>query len=107
MTNNIFINKMSCKNLAQLGDINFLANYFSDLGVNIGKPFELELADINDLATRCSKVLVDHSLADKLLPSTSYENDYFKDVQRVLDICNNILKESFNDGEYIELQIWY
>lgn len=107
MARRVFIDKVSYENLAELYNIKFLFRYFKDLGAIEGEPFNLELEDITDLATKCSQVLVDHSLADKVLPSTSYGEDYFKDVQRVLDICNTILSEPFDDGEYLELQILY
>lgn len=107
MAKKVFIDKVSYKNLAELNNIKFLVRYFKDLGAIEGEPFGFELREITDLATKCSQVLVDHSLADKLLPSTSYGDDYFKDVQRVLVVCNTILSGSFNDEEYLELQILY
>lgn len=105
MAKRVFIDKVSYENLIEVDNIRFIVRYFKDLGVIEGEPFDLELSDITDLATKCSQVLVDHSLADKLLPDTSYGDDYFKDVQRVLAICNTILSEPFNDEESLELQI--
>lgn len=46
----------------------------------------------------------------ELLPEydgNNYDEKYFNDVKRVLNLCKNILNEPLNDGEYLEFDIWY
>ena len=110
MAINISINKMSCKPLAILGYIEFLNVFFEGLGYNDERPLEFEKEDLQELSNRCEKVLNDHSLAKELLPKydgNDYDEKYFNDVKRVLDLCKNILNEPLNDGEYLEFDIWY
>lgn len=110
MARNIFINKMTCEPLATLGYIEFLDVFFESLGYNDERPLEFEKEDLQELANRCEKVLNDHNLAKKLLPDEyngNYDEKYFNDVEKVLDLCNNILKEPLKDGEYLEFDIWY
>ena len=100
---------MTCKPLATLGYIEFLDVFFEGLGYNDERPLEFEKEDLQELANRCEKVLNDHSLAEELLPeyNGNYDEMYFNDVKRVLDLCKNILNEPLNDGEYLEFDIWY
>ena len=100
---------MSCKPLAILGYIKFLNVFFEGLGYNDERPLEFEKEDLQELSNRCEKVLNDHSLAEELLPeyNGNYDEMYFNDVKRVLDLCKNILNEPLNDGEYLEFDIWY
>lgn len=110
MAINIFINKMSCKPLATLHYIEFLNVFFEGLGYNDERPLEFEKEDLQELSNRCEKVLNDHSLAEELLPEyngSNYGEKYFNDVEKILDLCKSILNEPFNDGEYLEFDIWY
>lgn len=51
-----------------------------------------------DLVDTCKKVLADHELAEKLLPTqegfffgnTSYEQDYFDDLQHTVDALSDV-----------------
>lgn len=71
--------------------VNFLFEYFSHKMIDEFFA-EITLADVNDIISRCEKVLADNSLAEKLLPtrggfffgSTSYDKWYFYDVKDCL-----------------------
>ena len=67
--------------------VNFVYHYFSDKLVD--ECCFADKSDIEELISRCDKVLADHSLAEELLPtqsgfffgSTDYDDWYFKDVE--------------------------
>lgn len=110
MAINMYINKISSKPLAVLHYIEFLNVFFEGLGYNDERPLEFEKEDLQELSNRCEKVLNDHSLAEELLPEyngSNYGEKYFNDVEKILDLCKSILNEPFNDGEYLEFDIWY
>ena len=49
----------------------------------------------------------DKDIIQRLYDGNNYDEKYFNDVKRVLDLCKNILNEPLNDGEYLEFDIWY
>ena len=96
--------------------VNFLFKFFEDrIGDRNPTTIEVTTDDLEELRERCIKVLADHTLAEELLPtcsgfffgSTEYDKYYFKDVLRVLDTCEALLKRPLNDGERYELYVWY
>ena len=60
----------------------------------------LELEDLEKLQSICAQVLQDHSKAEELLPTqsgfffggTEYDEFYFKDVEKTLEILNAAVK---------------
>ena len=79
--------------------VNFVYKFFSDKLVD--ECCFADKSDIEDLISRCDKVLTDHSLASKLLPTTSgcffgsIECDgwYFKDVEDCKRQMENLLSK--------------
>lgn len=67
--------------------VNFVYRYFSDKLVD--ECCFVDKSDIEELISRCDKVLADHSLAEELLPTqsgfffggTDYNEWYFKDIE--------------------------
>ena len=112
----IVLFKTKSTEIANFRKVNFLFKFFEDRIGDIN-PTTIEVAteDLEDLRDRCSKVLLDHTLAEELLPtcsgfffgSTEYDDGYFKDVLRVLDTCETLLKQPLNHDEYYEFYIWY
>jgi hypothetical protein len=73
--------------------VNFLFAYYQNQGKMVDECFALTDADdIDDIISRCERVLKDHELADTLLPaqsgfffgSTDYDEYYFSDVKDCL-----------------------
>ena len=112
----IVLYKTKSTEVADFRKVNFLFKFFEDkIGDRNPTTIEVTTDDLCDLRDRCSRVLLDHTLAEELLPtcsgfffgSTEYDDDYFKDVLRVLDTCETLLKQPLDDGERYELYIWY
>lgn len=112
----IVLFKTKSTKIANFRKVNFLFKFFEDrIGDNDPTTIEVYTDDLKELRERCIKVLADHTLAETLLPtcsgfffgSTEYDDDYFKDVLRVLDTCESLLKHSLDDGERYELYVWY
>ena len=101
--------------------VNFLVKYFEDKGESLmdeDSSCEVSREDVEDLIDRCNKVLKDHSLAEKLLPtrsgfffgSTEYDDNYFRKVKDVHDFLEFELipeMEQLKDDEIIKFNIWY
>lgn len=116
----LFIEKISRKELAYFRKVNFLIpffeNYFNTKLENL-KDLEITRESIEELKNRCEQVLNDHTLAKDLLPtqpgfffgSTNYDEYYYKNVENVLEICKTLLPEFDNlkDGERIVFNFWY
>lgn len=112
----IVLFKTKAAEVANFRKVNFLFKFFENkIGDRNPTTIEVTTDDLRELRDRCSKVLTDHTLAEELLPtcsgfffgSTEYNKDYFKDVLRVLDTCNVLLKHPLDDGERYELYVWY
>ncbi len=116
----LYIEKVSRKELAYFRKVNFLIpffeNYFNVKLENL-KDLEITKSSIKELKDRCEHILRDHTLAKDLLPtregfffgSTSYDNNYYKDIEEVLKTCNTVLQEfgQLEEGESIIFNIWY
>ena len=87
--------------------VNFVYRYFSDKLED-----ECCFADKNDieeLISRCDKVLADHSLAEELLPTTSgfffgstdYDEWYFKDVENCKKQMEDLLSKYNEETDVI------
>ena len=71
--------------------------------------------NIESLLNTCKQVLADHSLAEKLLPTTegfffgSYEYDeyYFDQIKETVEICERVLKEFDFDTNYLIYDEWW
>lgn len=112
----IVLFKTKSTEVANFRKVNFLFKFFEDrIGDINPTTIEVTTDDLRELRNRCSEVLTDHTLAETLLPTCSgfffgsaeYDNDYFKDVLRVLDVCESLLKQPLNHDEYYEFYIWY
>ena len=112
----IVLFKTKSTEIADFRKINFLFKFFKDkIGDKNPTTIEVTTDDLEELRERCIKVLADHTLAEELLPtcsgfffgSTEYNKYYFKDVLRVLDTCEALLKQPLDDGERYELYVWY
>ena len=112
----ITLYKTKSTKIADFRKVNFLFKFFEDrIGDNDPTTIEVYTDDLEELRERCIKVLADHKLAKNLLPtcsgfffgSTEYDEYYFKDVLRVLDVCESLLKHPLDDGERYELDVWY
>ena len=87
--------------------VNFLFAYFENANKMIDQYYAIvEKEDVEDIISRCERVLADHSLASELLPtqsgfffgSTEYGNYYFEDVKDCLRQMKKYLK-LFKDGK--------
>ena len=112
----IILFKTKSAEVANFRKVNFLFKFFENkIGDRNPTTIEVTTDDLCELRNRCSKVLTDHTLAKELLPtcsgsffgSTEYDEYYFKDVLRVLDVCESLLKHPLDDGERYELDVWY
>ena len=81
--------------------------------IDNGRPIEITVDKLEKLLDTCKKVLADHSLAKKLLPtvdgfffgSTEYDEDYFRDVESTVEIIEPVLKFAKHKLE-IEDYVW-
>lgn len=87
--------------------VNFLFAYFENAGKMIDQYYAfVDKEDVEDIISRCERVLADHSLATELLPtqsgfffgSTDYDDYYFEDVKDCLRQMKKYLK-LFKDGK--------
>ena len=76
------------------------------------RPIEITVDKLEKLLDACKKVLADHSLAETLLPtqsgfffgSTEYDEYYFGDIEKTIEIIEPVLKfakHKLEIGEYI------
>lgn len=81
--------------------VNFIFDYFAEKGKMEEEYFAwIDKDDVEDIIDRCDKVLADHSLADKLLPtqsgpffgSTEYDEWYFLKVKNARKQMKGLLK---------------
>lgn len=88
----------------------------TDLDVNDNCEYVEVTADILEkLKEDCSAVLSDHSLADKIMPTSSgfffgdtkYDNWYFEDLRFTVDKINSILSHTDFNTEMIEYTEWW
>jgi len=85
--------------------VNFIFAFFSEKMVDEYFSF-VEKSDVEELISRCEKVLADHSKAQELLPtqsgfffgSTDYDEWYFNDVKDCLEQMKKFLAD-WEDGE--------
>lgn len=116
----LYIEKVSRKELAYFRKVNFLIPFFEGFfNTEIENLEDLELTreSIEELKDRCESVLKDYTLAKDLLPtqegfffgSTNYDEYYYDDVEDVLDNCNALLQEfeQLKEEESIIFKIWY
>lgn len=114
------INFIKTKRIGYFRKVNFLVRFFKDRGYYINNMtlIPIDKEDAEELLTRCSIVLEDHSKADELLPTidgfffgnTEYNEAYFQDVAEVKDYIQlTLLKEFDNlkDDEEINFNIYY
>ena len=87
--------------------VNFLFAYFENAGKMIDQHYAIvEKEDVEELISRCERVLADHSLAPELLPTqsgfffggTDYADYYFYDVKDCLRQMKKYRK-LFKDGK--------
>jgi hypothetical protein len=109
------------ENLAYFRKVNFLVGFFEnyfDKEIENCENFKITKKSVEELKTRCEKVLANHKLAEELLPtregfffgSLNYDEYYFEDVAQVLDTCKEVLLPEFEDledDEHIAFCIWY
>lgn len=116
----LFIEKVSRKELAYFRKVNFLIPFFENYfnrKLNNLENLEITEASVIELKTRCERVLQNHTLANELLPtrsgfffgSTDYDEDYYDKVKLTLFYCGTILEQfsSLKDGESIIFNFWY
>ena len=114
------INFIKTKKIGYFRKVNFLVAFFKNRGYYISNRISIPIdrKDAEELLTRCSMVLEDHSRADELLPTidgfffgnTEYNEWYFRDVAEVKDYVQlTLLKEFDNlkDNEEINFHIDY
>lgn len=117
----IYFRKVCKREVGHFRKVNFLVKFFESRykqEISNCEPITVSEDDIIELRSRCKNVLENHELAPSLLPttngfffgSTAYDDWYFKDVQSVLEKCDDLLI-AFQHGEYIdcdlEFIIWY
>ena len=77
------------------------------------RPIEITVDKLEKLLDDCKKVLSDHSLASSILPtqsgfffgSTRYDEDYFGEIERTIEIIEPVLKFAKHKLE-IEDYVW-
>lgn len=87
--------------------VNFVYNFFSNKLED--ECCFADKSDIEELISRCDKVLADHSLAQELLPtrsgfffgSTDYDNWYFNDVKDCRKQMKSLLRKYNEDTDVI------
>lgn len=92
--------------------VNFFYRYFADKLID--EVAWIEREDLVDIIDRCEKVLKDHSLAEKLLPtqsgfffgSTDYNEWYFEDVKDCLKQMKGLLKGLKEDEQLYVVMSW-
>ena len=121
MVLDIYFRKVRREEIGYFRKVNFLIAFFEDYyeqEVQNCKDFYIEKVAVEELISRCKKVLADHTLAPDLLPtkagfffgSTEYDDYYYNQVQSVLDYCEKDLLPEFDrlgDNEEVNLLIWY
>ncbi|MBR1927147.1 MAG: hypothetical protein IJ840_05300 [Bacteroidales bacterium] len=89
--------------------VNFIYAYFEKKGMTPdGRYAIFNDSDLDDLIERCTKVLINHDLADVLLPTkegfffgnTEYNENYFANVTDCIDQLRHLKEgfESYNTG---------
>lgn len=116
----LYIEKISRKELAYFRKYNFLIPFFEEFyGIEIENLRDVPIGkeSIEELIRRCKEILNDPTLADKLLPTTEgfffgntgYNEYYYEAIKDCLDKCLEILSkfDTLESGESIVFQIWY
>lgn len=116
----LYIEKVSRKELAYFRKVNFLIPFFEnyfDVKLENLKDLEITKSSIKELKDRCERVLNARTLVKDLLPTQggfffgniNYDEYYYDDVVDVLDNCNALLQEfeKLKEGESIIFNIWY
>lgn len=116
----LYIEKVSRKELAYFRKVNFLIPFFErffNTEIENLEDLKITKESIKELKDRCEHILHDHTLAKDLLPtrggfffgSVSYDNNYYKDVETVLKTCDKLLLEFDNlkEDEFIIFRIWH
>ena len=97
-----FVNYTYAESDAYFRKVNFVYQFFSDKLED--ECCFVTKSDLEDMIDRCDKVLKNHDLAEKLLPtrsgfffgSTDYDEWYFKDVEDVREQFKKLL-DGFNE----------
>jgi len=92
--------------------VNFIYAYFKNKLVE--EEAWVEKSDLEDLISRCEKVLANHTLADELLPtqsgfffgSTDYDEWYYHDVRDCLKQMKKLLKGLKDDEQLFVRMSW-
>lgn len=116
----LYIDKVSRKELAYFRKVNFLIPFFESFfntEINNLEDLKITKESIKELKDRCEHILADHTIAKDLLPtrggclfgSVAYNKYYYEDVEKVLNNCVTLLQEFDNlkEGESIIFNIWY
>lgn len=92
--------------------VNFIYAYFQNKLVE--EEAWVEKSDLEDLISRCEKVLANHTLAEELLPtqdgfffgSTDYDEWYYHDVRDCLKQMKKLLKGLKDDEQLFVSMSW-
>jgi hypothetical protein len=116
----VYFDKVKKQTVGYFRKTNFLVGFFEDYyGAEIEncRPLSIEKEDIIELKSRCKEVLEDPDKADELLPlkegplfgTTEYGDKYYKDVEEVMNWCDEVLPifDDLRSGETIQFEIWY
>lgn len=91
--------------------VNSVHNWFVEIcggGIDECQKMYVNRQHLEELRDLCKQVLADHSLADELLPtsagfffgSTDYDEWYFSDLKRTVEIIDRCLASKFDYFEY-------
>ena len=102
-----FVDRAYAESDAYFRKVNFVYQFFSDKLVD--ECCFVTKSDLEDMIDRCDKVLKNHELAKKLLPtrsgfffgSTDYDDWYFNDVEDVRSQFKKLLKGFNEDTDVI------
>lgn len=116
----IYINRITNKEIGYFRKVNFLVAFFEKKGLNVLDQgvIVIHKEDAEELLNLCNLVLKDHSKAPKLLPTmsgfffgnTEYNDDYFEKVEDVKKYIENELLPMYDNiryDEYIQFEISY
>lgn len=116
----IYINRISSKEVGYFRKVNFLVAFFEKKGLNVPDQGVITIykEDAEELLNLCNLVLNDRSKAPKLLPTmdgfffgdTKYDDIYFKNVEDVREYIKERLLPMYDnliDDEYIQFEINY
>lgn len=103
----MFVDRIYAESDAYFRKVNFVYQFFSDKLVD--ECCFVTKSDLEDMIDRCNKVLKNHDLAEKLLPtrsgfffgSTEYDDWYFSDVKDVRSQFKKLLRGFNEDTDVI------